>query len=276
MNRLTKKQYEGITRYYFKKKDINKDFAKSLGFNTKKEMMDQMKIIEEKRNNRREYNTSLYNKPKTAKQKYMDKRAEEIVKFANPSFCEITTKEGDDFSIKYDCYNDWNRYAKSCKYAAKIHQYEITIPKGGCTIDCTDGITMVVLHIKRKLGFTYKTGYKLRKKGCHISANPCVLLTNGIHSAHGSNLANAKKSFRRKANKKVIMSSIKSLDDKINARMYQEITGACDFGTNEWLREHGYNRRNSITVRQLLNELKEYDYGRSALINHLRMNGIAV
>lgn len=190
---------------------------------------------------------------------------------------------GSEFSISYSSYNDWDKYAKSCRYPAKIHEYSIHFPVGGVRILNDDGMTFVAKGKPIQYGeVVAMRGWLVKKgRGCEVSTVPMWLVRCGDISAHGETKSKAMQDLQKKANilkrkSKFLTGSALTLDTKISAADYQRLTGACTAGTNAWLEEHGFNRRQKMSVRELLAILTPYDFGRRQLVNILKENGCEV
>jgi hypothetical protein len=130
-----------------------------------------------------------------------------------------------------------NKYAPIGNKKAKN---KLLVWDGGKYISA-DGIFTEVLSKKG-------TSYKVKK--IH-STKEFYLVTNGGFHAHGDTLKRAKEDFRFKIMSEKLKSSPINKDTIISIAHFRLITGACEFGTKEWLQQNNI-KADSMKASELL------------------------
>jgi hypothetical protein len=100
-----------------------------------------------------------------------------------------------------------------------------------------------------------RKGNVYRVKKLH-SQKEFYLVTDGKTHAHGETLKQAREDFQFKAVAEKLKSEPIKADTVIDIKYYRLLTGACEFGVNQWMKQHNMIR-DSYTAEELLPMLQK-------------------
>ena len=150
-----------------------------------------------------------------------------------------------------------------CKSLTSITYY------GKHTVRCIDGYCIELGHCHRVGEYVvYSAAYFETGRKC------CIAEKNGFH-AHGRNARSAvlDLEFKLCEDRGVKQYKDCTLDSPVDFMFYRVMTGACQEGTEEFLRTHGLTLSDKRTIREVI-ELTKGAYGYEQLIHNLRELGI--
>jgi hypothetical protein len=158
------------------------------------------------------------------------------------------------------------RYSSRCSYQKVEHNCTIIVRRDW-KVENIDGIPTIISHTKNVDGLTINKGWTLSRVRTSyvVKYEPVICVQNQIGlAAHGTDLRKCIQSLNRKFKVLQKSSGVKkklALDDYISVEDYRDITGACQFGCEQFCEREGLDAHGRIKVRDLIGKLKINDYG---------------
>ena len=176
------------------------------------------------------------------------------------SLCEYKENEKGDWipyfaksaQIENEEYKDFkNRLLKETEYYCLVH-------KNFYPVDISDGIKTIKISEKKRQGIIIIRGLSFNDYKTEV-----YVVKDGELSAHGKNLKQAMDDLIYKKTKtEEIGKIVKEIQQtkKVNRAQYRAITGACQFGTEQFCIEHNIQDLEEINLEELRKILIN-DYG---------------
>ena len=132
-------------------------------------------------------------------------------------------------------------------------------------VKCVDGYCMEFIHSRKHLNNTiYKATLFNQKNILYVAEQ------NGVY-AHGKTAREAIQDLEFKLCKErgIEQYAGYTLDSEVDYKFYRIMTGACQFGVNEFVNRKGIDLKDSFPIREVI-EMTRGEYGHETLMNNLR------
>ena len=141
--------------------------------------------------------------------------------------------------------------------------------RGEHTVRCIDGYCMEILK-NRTVG-----EYTIYKAKYFESGRDCVIAEKNGTFAHGKTVQESVRDLKFKLCKERGIEQYEgyTLDSMVDYMFYRVMTGACQTGTEEFLRIHGMSLEDKRSIRQVI-EMTKGQFGHEQLIHNLKELGI--
>lgn len=186
------------------------------------------------------------------------------VNLASRGIADITISLGVTPRVTWSEWDNWNYYSKSYKHAYKQHDLDVVYKPFSLVLtkeySVVDGIPTFAVYTSHTInGVTVlKADWLERGRGSKLFLTSGYIACQGKFAYHAITLRQAIAGVTAKISKGFSLKNL-SLDSKLTAKDYHDLTGACYAGIKSFKQEFGI--KTSIAVRELLPMLKgRYGY----------------